>query len=202
VYGVEADANARRVADKYGFKVHIGLFEAQDFKPNMFDYVTLSQVLEHVVDPIKTLRDVSTVLKEGGFAIISMPNANGWGAKVFGRRWINWHIPYHLQFFSDNSMSKAAKQAGLELVRNSTVTSSNWIVHQLVHLIEYPAQGNSSAYWAGKGRSSGIVNKMIRKTISASRLFLVPQLLTRFMDLLGRGDNRVLILKKLSNEQS
>jgi hypothetical protein len=32
--------------------------------------------------------------------IIGTPNANGWGARVFGRYWINWHAPYHLHFFN------------------------------------------------------------------------------------------------------
>ena len=94
VYGVEADENIRRVADKFGYKVHVGLFDPGVYEENYFDYVTMSQVIEHVTDPVQTLHGIARVLKPGGTAILSTPNANGWGAKVFGRRWINWHTPY------------------------------------------------------------------------------------------------------------
>ena len=39
VYGVEADENASRVADKYNFNVKIGLFNPEDFRNLYFDYV-------------------------------------------------------------------------------------------------------------------------------------------------------------------
>ncbi|ORU93993.1 MAG: hypothetical protein A6F70_07260 [Cycloclasticus sp. symbiont of Bathymodiolus heckerae] len=111
VYGVEADENIRRVVDKLGYKVHVGLFDPNAYPENYFDYVTMNQVLEHVTDPIQTLKGIERILKPGGQAILSMPNANGWGARLFGKYWINWHAPYHLQFFSQISMSLAVNKS-------------------------------------------------------------------------------------------
>ena len=171
-------------------------FDSKIFKSEMFDYVTLSQVLEHVTDPLHTLNEIATVLKPGGMVIISMPNASGWGARVFGRKWINWHVPYHLQFFSNASMLVAAKQAGLELVKSRTVTSSNWLIHQIIHLLEYPEQGTPSAYWSKQREKTSIGRKLMRRAVSSTRLLLIPQLLTRIMDIAQLGDNRIIILRK------
>ncbi|HEX5287175.1 MAG TPA: class I SAM-dependent methyltransferase [Polaromonas sp.] len=195
-YGVEADANARRIAEQYGFNVQIGLFEASLFKPDMFDYVTMSQVIEHVTDPVHTLHEIATVLKPNGVAILSTPNASGWGARLFGKYWINWHTPYHLQFFSEESITAAAKKAGLKVVQTKTVTSSSWIIYQMIHMLDYPVPGCPSSYWAKTGIKPNFAKRVIRKIVAATRLLLIPQMLTRVMDALSIGDNRIIVLKK------
>lgn len=195
-YGVEADANARRIADQYGFNVQIGLFEARLFKPEMFDCITMSQVIEHVTDPVYTLQEIAAVLKPNGVAILSTPNASGWGARLFGARWINWHTPYHLQFFSDESIAVAASKAGLKVVRDKTITSSSWIIYQIIHLLDYPKPGHPSSYWARTDVKPNVARWVIRKFVAATRLLLIPQLLTRVMDALNIGDNRIIVLTK------
>lgn len=199
VFGVEADSNARRVADRYGFNVHIGLFEARLFQPDTFDYVTMSQVIEHTIDPIHTLREIAVVLKPGGVAVLSTPNPSGWGAWLFGKRWINWHAPYHLQFFSKKSILQAAKHSGFEVLSNMTVTSSNWLIHQVAHIVMYPKPKEPSAYWIKNAHRSPAENIAVR-IIAASRFLLIPQLLTRLFDAMSIGDNRVVILKKISDD--
>lgn len=193
--GVDVDANARRVAERYGFNVQIGLFEARLFEPGSFDYVTMSQVIEHAIDPIHTLTEIATVLKPNGIAVLSTPNPYGWGARIFGKRWINWHTPYHLQFFSPQSLALAAEQAGLKVLTSTTVTSSNWVIHQLVHLITCPKPGLPSSYWT-KESHKPFLSRVTVKLIAATRLLLVPQLLSRLFDVLQIGDNRVILLQK------
>ena len=100
VYGVEADENISRIVDKFNFKVNVGLFDDRNYETNFFDYVTLDQVIEHMTEPSLTLKGVARILKQDGTVILTTPNANGWGARIFRRRWINWHSPYHLHFFS------------------------------------------------------------------------------------------------------
>lgn len=196
VYGVDADMNIRRVADKFGFKVHVGLFDPDIYAPNSFDYVTMSQVIEHVTDPVITLRGIAQVLKPGGTAILSTPNASGWGAKIFGARWINWHTPYHLQFFSNRSLKLTAESAGMIVERIETVTSSSWLCYQWIHLLSYPKEGTPSSFWNIKPRNSWKPSILLNKAIMATRLILLPQLLTRFTDSIGCGDNYLIVLKK------
>jgi SAM-dependent methyltransferase len=195
VYGVEADANIRRVAEAYGFKVHVGLFDPSLYEPGFFDYVTMDQVIEHAQDPVALLQGVFSVLKSGGKLIISTPNSNGWGAKLFGFRWINWHAPYHLQQFSLNSMSLAARKSGLVIESYSTKTSSEWLYYQWLHLIAFPRIGEPSSFWSPKGTCGFKVRWMFR-LLSYFHRTRFDHLLTRFFDSLGFGDNYLFFLRR------
>ena len=44
------------------------------FRSNAFDLVVVSEVLEHLTDPDECLAEIACVLKDGGSAIISVPN--------------------------------------------------------------------------------------------------------------------------------
>jgi 2-polyprenyl-3-methyl-5-hydroxy-6-metoxy-1,4-benzoquinol methylase len=195
VYGVEADENIRRVAEKFGFNVHVGLFDPMIYEPGFFDYVTLDQVVEHVNDPLETLRGVRQVLAPEGRVIISTPNAEGWGARVFGRRWINWHAPYHRQFFSVPSMRTAAEEAGLVLEEVKTVTNSAWLHFQWLHLMLYPKMGEPSLLWSPRAKR-GVGVKSLTKMMELLHATKLNHLITRFFDSCGWGDNRLFFLRK------
>lgn len=195
VYGVEADENIRRVAERFGYKVHVGLFNPDIYEPDFFDYVTMDQVIEHVTDPVETLRGVSKVLKQGGVAVLSTPNSNGWGARVFGKRWINWHAPYHIQHFSLKSMKIAAEKAGLLLEKVKTITSSVWLHCQWLHLLTYPKEGEPSGFWSPKGNLS-LKQKIAIQLLSLVHKTKLNHLITRLFDFFNVGDNLLFILRK------
>lgn len=195
VYGVEADENVRRVAKKFGYKVHVGLFDPEVYERDYFEFVTMSQVIEHVADPLEVLRGVRRILKPGGELVLSTPNANGWGARLFGDKWINWHAPYHLHFFSDRSLRRAAEMAGLIVERKRTITPSAWLHYQWIHLLTYPGQGKCSIFWAA-------ANNWTKKQMIVLHLLNlinkvgINHLVTRVFDSLGWGDNSLYFLRK------
>ncbi len=195
VYGVEVDENIRRVAEKYQYKVHVGLFDPKIYEPGFFDYVTMDHVIEHVTDPLETIKNIAEILKPNGTVILSTPNADGWGARLFGRNWINWHTPYHLHFFSTKSMATAAEKAGLVLEETKTITASEWLHFQWCHLLSSPNMGQTSPYWLP---SSGIRLETTKKymPVKLIRLTKLNHVVTRFFDLCGRGDNRLFFLRK------
>jgi 2-polyprenyl-3-methyl-5-hydroxy-6-metoxy-1,4-benzoquinol methylase len=195
VYGVEADENIRRVADAFGYKVQVGLFDANRYEPEIFDYVTMDQVVEHVTDPLETLCGIQKVLKQDGVLIISSPNANGWGAKVFGQRWINWHAPYHQQFFTIDSMRLAAEKSGLVLDKVMTITNAAWLHFQLLHLVTYPQAGEPSTFWSPLVKRS-LKDRVLFKMLDTFHATKVNHLISRFFDILGIGDNYLFLLKK------
>lgn len=194
-HGVEADANILRVAQRHGLQVRVGLFEASAYVPSSFDVVTLDQVIEHVAEPVSVLRGVEQVLKPGGMAVLSTPNARGWGARVFGNRWIHWHAPYHQQFFTPESMQRAAHAAGLRIESMRTVTNSAWLRFQWCHLAAPTREGERSTFWNPSLPRSGWQRGLFRLAAVADRLG-INAALTRLFDLLGVGDNRVVVLRK------
>jgi methionine biosynthesis protein MetW len=196
VYGVETDENIRPVAERYGYNVHVGLFDENIYEAESFDYVTMDQVFEHVQNPTEVLSGVARVLKPGGVAILSVPNAAGWGAKFFGNLWINWHAPYHLQFFSVNSMQIVASKAGFQLDKSITLTASDWLSYQWIHLLTHPKEGNPSEFWTQNGRYN-LSQKFAIKILHIVHRCKVNHLITRIFDCLGLGDNRLFFLQKL-----
>jgi 2-polyprenyl-3-methyl-5-hydroxy-6-metoxy-1,4-benzoquinol methylase len=202
VYGVEADENSRKVADKFGFKLHIGQFSPHLFSSVSFDYITMDQVIEHMKDPIEILRGAAQILKPGGKVAITTPNSKGFGAAFFGRKWINWHVPYHLQHYSRASLRMAATAAGLKLKKMRTLTSSDWLYYQWIHSITYPPAGEPSDFWspASKGIKGNLALKM--RCIEFMRRLKVNMIFTRILDLLGIGDNWLIILEKPLSQES
>jgi 2-polyprenyl-3-methyl-5-hydroxy-6-metoxy-1,4-benzoquinol methylase len=194
-HGVEADANILRVADRHGLQVRHGLFDAQHYAPASFDVVTLDQVIEHVAEPGRVLRGVYQVLKPGGLLVLSTPNADGWGARQFGKRWIHWHAPYHLQFFSRTSMQRAADDAGFVLEQRVTVTPAAWLGFQWGHLVTYPAPGQASPYWRPQLPRS-LAQRITLRLLRYVELLGLNAAWTRLMDALDRGDNAVYLMRK------
>jgi len=194
--GIEADANVRRVAEKFGLDIRIGVFQSEMLRGERFDAITLNQVLEHTADPITVIRDLQEHLAPGGRLILTVPNSFGWGAWLFGRRWIHWHVPYHLQFFSRESIRRlVAIVGGLEIEREECHTHSHWLAFQWSALVTFPKQGNRSAFWS-KGEM-GVAHKVMLRAGNVLQRSGVLALVTRAMDFLGVGDNRVVVLRRV-----
>ena len=194
-FGVEADENILRIAERYGYDVHAGLFDPSLFEPGSFDYVTLDQVIEHVNDPVDTLRGIAHVLRPKSTLILSTPNADGWGAHLFGRYWINWHVPYHQHFFSRASLTLAAEKANLELVEVRSVTPSVWLYYQWVHLMTRPGQGVLSSFWSPGARRT-LKDKICIKLLRLLHYSLIDHFAARIADYFNAGDNRVFVFRK------
>jgi 2-polyprenyl-3-methyl-5-hydroxy-6-metoxy-1,4-benzoquinol methylase len=192
--GVDADHNVMRIGELYSLDVRVGTFESSMYESGYFDYVTLDQVIEHVHDPVATLKEVAEVLRENGVCVLSTPNAGGLGRYMFGRKWLHWHVPYHVGFFSRESMRKAAAQAGLTVHKMVTVTRSEWILYQMIHLMVYPAKGVASSFWVDTGRSKALA--LLVRSVLLFRFTMLPQLVTRILDFVGVGDNYLVVLKK------
>lgn len=195
VWGVESDENVKRIAEYRGFKVRIGVFDPADFPADYFDVVTLDQVIEHMRDPAATMAGVRTVLKPGGIAILSTPNPGGSGARLFGRRWINWHAPYHLHFFSRRSMKITAERAGLDCRSLGTITPSEWLRYQWIHLATRKDPKQASPFWSGKGGYT-LAERITLKAVSLLHRSRINHLLTRVFDTVGVGDSQLFILKR------
>jgi 2-polyprenyl-3-methyl-5-hydroxy-6-metoxy-1,4-benzoquinol methylase len=194
-HGVEADENILRVAERYGLKARAGLFDPADYAPESFDYVTLDQVIEHAISPRDLLSGVAAVLRPGGFAVLSTPYSRGFGARVFRRRWINWHVPYHLHQFSRRSLRITAHDAGLSVVSLRTVTNSAWLGYQVAHLLSCPPPGEASPFW-DPARSARSMPRGANRLGAFLERAMVLHLITRIADGLAIGDNLLCVLQK------
>jgi len=129
-YGVEPDRNIKPIVDALGLNVHLGLFFEIPYQDNFFDYITMSQVLEHIPDPIELLKSLRRILKDGGQVIIGVPNVESRLRKKYGARWLNWHVPYHINYFSRRSLHTLAEKSGYRVSKTLTITPNLWVILQ------------------------------------------------------------------------
>lgn len=81
-YGVDYSKYNLKKARTVGVVKRCDLNESIPFKDNFFDLVYIGEVIEHVVDPDKVLRESSRVLKKGGKILITTPNLCSWYNRI------------------------------------------------------------------------------------------------------------------------
>lgn len=129
--GLEPNPRAAAQARGRGFVVHQQ--ELADFQPAApYDVIVLSNVLEHALDPTEMLRHVHRVLRPGGALWVSCPNAASVLRRLFGRAWINWHVPFHIVHFSAATLTRMLADTGFRIVRTTQATPALWVAQSVI----------------------------------------------------------------------
>lgn len=76
VYGIDLSETALAEAKEKGLNVIYGDAENLPFPDHSFDAVILREVISHIFDPRKALKEINRVLKKDGFLVGSTPHAN------------------------------------------------------------------------------------------------------------------------------
>lgn len=115
-YGVEPSRWACGFArDRLKLNVKESSFEEWDFAEGCFDVVSLNDVIEHLSDPLGSLRKAHSILKPGGLLYLVTPNIDSLSARVLRSRWWGFR-PAHVYYFSPQTISDMMKKCGLEPV--------------------------------------------------------------------------------------
>jgi len=131
--GLELNERAASEARKRGFRVFTDSLET--FQPEqLYDVAVLSHVLEHFVNPKEMLTHAARILKPEGQIWISCPNIESWQRDIFGRYWINWHVPFHITFFSVATLNALLNDTGFKVVKIKYATPSLWAAQSLIAL--------------------------------------------------------------------
>lgn len=206
-YGIEPDQNIRPIVDALGLKVHIGLFNEVPFKDKFFNYITMSQVLEHIHNPIELLASFRRILKDDGEIILGVPNVDSRLRNKYGRQWLNWHVPYHINHFSRKSLELLAEKSGYRIEKILTITPNLWVELQK-RLANYPVkEGVRVPFLNGEpeppleretpGRIKKLVNRYLDRLSARFGHCLFLRILSlRLIDRLGKGESYLVFLKK------
>ena len=101
-------------------KMTFRLGDAHDlkFKSEMFDAVFALEVLEHVFEPIKVLKEVRRVLKKDGYAIFMVPSES----LLFRIVWFFWGLyrgkiwkDTHIHAYRNDYLVKLCEQVGFSV---------------------------------------------------------------------------------------
>jgi 2-polyprenyl-3-methyl-5-hydroxy-6-metoxy-1,4-benzoquinol methylase len=183
--GAELNENAAAVARAAGFRVFTGPLE--DFIPSSpYDVAVLSNVLEHALDPKAMLASIRRLLRPGGQVWISCPNRESWLRSLFGRRWINWHVPFHVSHFSGSALGSLLEETGFVPVELRQITPALWVASSIVALL-FARRGKPTRQLRNPFLMCGLV--------LACRFLFFP--LLYWGNRTGRGDCLVAVAVKL-----
>lgn len=150
VYGIEVSAQGLvRCRERFGKdKIVEGNLKAGDFQPGFFDVITLFDVMEHILTPVKFLEIVSDILKPSGMLVMVTPDASSWTRKAMGRRWPHYkeeHIYYYnkdnivrmlSRHFDILDIRRAKKALSINYIKNVTQAYCNkGLLYRVVNLL-------------------------------------------------------------------
>jgi SAM-dependent methyltransferase len=97
-------------------------FEEYEPPPCGFQFVLMSQVLEHAVDVNFWVGKANRILAKSGVLAIELPNFGSLERRVLGRRDPFITPPVHLNFFTQLSLTALLNKHGFEVTRTRSVS--------------------------------------------------------------------------------
>lgn len=170
VVGVEPSTSLSRLAIEYlGLTVYnCFLHELPKREYRSFDVIALSDVFEHIVDPLRFLQGVSLFLADGGIVYIKVPNGR-WNVFKQGILALMGHRPKqgiwgsyeHVVHYTHATLTKMLEKSGFHVVLMTIAKPMQTPVwHEYVgHYYQYPSpwfldwkrhMGRSAFYWLSR----------------------------------------------------
>ncbi len=154
-FGVDI-ANNLKAGQSFAFYKG-NIFEAS-FPNNYFSAIYMDSVLEHILNPIETLRELHRILSPGGIMLVIVPNEDSLMndlAKIYYHlifqpekygRIKPFVVPYHVQGFNERSLVTALMRVGFSIIlmKDFGCTYTTWKAHKfgtknyLNNLLSYP----------------------------------------------------------------
>ena len=94
------------------------LDEPLTYDENTFDVITLWDLIEHLRNPLKSLKQINRVMKPGGLLVIWNPNVKN--SILLKENWIGYKTLQHLYFFSRDSLNTMLGKLGFKIISLKT----------------------------------------------------------------------------------
>lgn len=132
-FGIELSKAAVDLGRKNAIgEVHHGDFLTHPFPDSSFDVIVMSELIEHLPDPMPFLGRAAAALRRGGMLYLTTPHARGVSGRFLGASWSVMRPPEHLQLFSVASMRSCLSRAGFT---ESNVYTQSLLPHEIVAAI-------------------------------------------------------------------
>jgi 2-polyprenyl-3-methyl-5-hydroxy-6-metoxy-1,4-benzoquinol methylase len=177
--GIETSEFAARYAAQHtGCPVHAGTLETAGLERESFDVVTLMDVIEHVAEPRKLIREIHQILRPGGILFIVTPNFGSLFVKLYGPRAYGVG-PDHVVYFEPSTMSRLLCEVGFKRIVTGSKDFYAANMRRLLH------------------RDGGAESGDIKATFSAHKpLRKVRKLVNHFLMRVPVGDKLIAFAQK------
>lgn len=123
--GVEPSKQAARHAKGLGLDIENVFLNEMDFGKKRFDVIHLSEVLEHIPDPVNLCKKAYSLLDDKGIICVVVPNDYNPFQKVlrdklgFNPYWLA--PPHHINYFDFNSLENLLKKVGFKILERTAM---------------------------------------------------------------------------------
>jgi SAM-dependent methyltransferase len=139
VFGIERSALAVEQARENGFD-HVveGDFVTAPYAEGFFDVIVMSELIEHLPDPLPFLSAARKFLRPGGLLYLTTPNGAGLSGRVLSSDWTVVAPPEHLQLFSPESLRATLGRCGFADV---TINTEGFNPYEMVRFFRHKVGG-------------------------------------------------------------
>jgi SAM-dependent methyltransferase len=118
VTGVEVSSYAAEYARReFGLRVLTGRLSDVGLEGERFDVITLWNTVEHLADPLATVRCLTPLVAPGSLLVMSTGDASGPLARRNLAQWNLMSPPFHLFFFTPSTIDRLLAETGFRLRR-------------------------------------------------------------------------------------
>ena len=120
-YGTEYTDNAVDICQRKGIKMYQGSLNAVDLEMSSLDVICSFEVIEHINNPIKELKEIWRLLKPGGLFYCTTPNFNSLLRYYLKDEYNVITYPEHLSYFTPASLNMVLRTIGFQKVFLKTI---------------------------------------------------------------------------------
>ncbi len=115
-YGLDVSKQLTALADHSRHKIHVGEIDTLPHDWKGFDFILTIEVLEHLRDPLKTLKKLISMLKPGGVLLTETPQV-GILAELYGEKWRVLAGLDHIHLMTQATQFKLLTDCGCRIER-------------------------------------------------------------------------------------
>ncbi|PIS14953.1 hypothetical protein COT63_02565 [Candidatus Shapirobacteria bacterium CG09_land_8_20_14_0_10_38_17] len=126
LYGFDVSKKFIAEAKKNFKNIYYWNFNQKRKWPQKFDVIFALDVIEHLENPQIFLKNIHSLMKNGGFLVLSTPNIHSFSRFIQGSQWFGFKDKTHKNFYCRASLFFLLKQEGLKIKKYKTLSSTTW----------------------------------------------------------------------------
>jgi 2-polyprenyl-3-methyl-5-hydroxy-6-metoxy-1,4-benzoquinol methylase len=118
----------------------------EDYRPDApYDVVTCFDVIEHAIDPVRSLEALHRLLVPGGTLVLTSPNQGSAIRRLMGASWYFYIPEEHLHYFNPETVRRLLRRTGFDPLRVGRTLKPLSLRYSLAQLAEYAPRLHQAA---------------------------------------------------------
>ena len=117
VEGQEIAVPGATEAGSRGHRVCVGELAECGYRQQSFDAEAMIEVIEHIRDPRPTLVAAASLLRPGGWLLVTTGDIGSFFARLQGHRWGYIRPPGHVSYFTRESLTQLLRSCGFKQIK-------------------------------------------------------------------------------------